>query len=140
MVRYSVIVLTSFALMLSSLGVSEVLHTCLMEMSTTANASCAMCGEMDPVDCDDAGAGVSAPRAPSCCSTVETTRYLDAATLDVAFSVLPAPIVFPTDAFDVLLQDRLEPVSVDSYAVDLPPPMLAEQGRHTYLRTSVFLI
>jgi hypothetical protein len=140
MLRTLLIALTSISLMFSSLGMTEVLHRCLMEESTTDSSTCAMCAEMDPSDCDESGASISAPRPSPCCTTVETTHRLDAKSVDWTATVLPAPLLTTSDSFGFLLQDCLEPVSVTTNAVDLPPPMLAELGRHTYLRTSVFLI
>jgi hypothetical protein len=140
MIRLSVILLTSIALISSSLGMTEVLHRCLMEQSTTASSTCAMCAEMDPRDCGESDASISTPRPSPCCTTVETTHRLVAKSVDLTASVLSAPLIATADSFGLLLQDCLEPTSVTTNAVDLPPPMLADLGRHTYLRNSIFLI
>ena len=135
MFRSILIVLTALALLLSSSGISQIVHSCSMSEDAAAATDCPMCRDTEVTD-DQRQSDASIVALP-CCSFVFQSRASLSA-VSIGRCSLPEQIA-TSPLFAGACTPRLLPI-VGRRSLEGPTIALAERSRNTYLRVSSLLI
>jgi hypothetical protein len=135
MFRTLLITLTALALILSSSGLSQIVHSCRMIEAAATATSCPMC--TDGSLTDDPNLHGTSIEAPPCCSFVVQSWDNPTATSTTRFALPDQVAVSPLFVKSGALRPWL---AASIVALAGPTAAVAERGRITYLRVSSFLI